>query len=321
MIAKAKMPNSAFAVRVPILLAITNDADNASNRTDNAVAVPIVSSTGIPESIPNAVANKPIATVMTISVPIDEVILLPILTMSANIPIRTPIAAVALKSSDVSINDNTAIAAAITPIATAIAIRLPLHSLASLVARIISAIIDASIPTATIPLAKCCTFMKPSIVATTARRAIDIDIINNVDPTPLRSLPASSVAAINPTIIALNALIAIRPFTKSPGFMPPMIRTVSAMSAIAAAIPNSVDPIFVDSLEYNLVAAISPTMTHVNAIIVARPITNSSGFILDIILTTTVSNSIAPAIPISVEPTLVASLAYKCVIASKATNT
>ena len=166
---------------------------------------------------------------------IDPFALLPANSMRANIPMRDPKHAVAMASFVESIMDKAATAAAITPIATAIAMTLPLTSLAPLVAQIIAVMIAPSKVTARTPFANCLVSTRPSNTAIPARIPIATDTASTVpasftvSPVPLsvviffrafmnrRKAPANAIAFTispilscpasfaTPTIISIDA--------------------------------------------------------------------------------------------------------------------
>ena len=102
-----------------------------------------------------------------------------------------------------------------------------------------------------------------------AMAAIAPEIANSVTPTlPTFVLPdINLVAAISPTIIPPNAVIASVPCSISLGDIPPRSLTTKPMTPIAIPIFNNVLPIasMFSLPDINLVAAISPTIIPLNA--------------------------------------------------------
>ena len=111
--------------------------------------------------------------------------------MIANIPIRAPKHVVATASLVESIIDKAATAAAITPIATAIAMIFPFTSFAPLVAQTIAVIIAPSKVTARTPFINCLVSIRPSNTDIPARipiatdTAIKVPANLTVSPVPL----------------------------------------------------------------------------------------------------------------------------------------
>ena len=161
---------------VPSLLIIAIDTDNESNSVDNDPAEASTDSIGKLDNTYIIPAIKPTATVIAIKDATDPFILPASLVIRANMPITTDKAAVAPASLEPSIIDKTAIAAAITPIATDITIRFPLHSLAPLVALIIPFSTNPRTVTAARPFAKLLTLRRLIITQIPAIIPIAIDI-------------------------------------------------------------------------------------------------------------------------------------------------
>ena len=167
----------------PALLTIAIDADRDSNSIDNEADIPNVDSTGKSFSKYNIPANMPTAAVMIINEPMELFIVPDAFAIKANMPIIMDMDAVAPASFDPSIMDNAATAAAITPIATDIAIRLPFTSFAPLVAQIIAVTTPPKRPTAMIPFVNPFKSIKLRMTATPARMPIATDIANIVPAT------------------------------------------------------------------------------------------------------------------------------------------
>ena len=110
-------PTSADAPVFPTKLRIAAEADNDSNNTDNAAAVPSVCSTGSPAKIYIIPARTVTATVMIIRVLLAPVMNFVDTASTANIPINTDKAAVAPANLLPSIIDKAATDIAITAIA------------------------------------------------------------------------------------------------------------------------------------------------------------------------------------------------------------
>ena len=115
-----------------------------------------------------------------------------------------------------AINDNAATAVAIIAIVTPIAIILPIHCFASFVARIISASIAPSIPTAITPFAKLAMSISPRRIHTPAIIPIAADIAK-IDVPIFSSLPPPNkfVTAISAVKNAIKPIAKPTPFSIS----------------------------------------------------------------------------------------------------------
>ena len=268
----------ADAETLPILLKIANAPDIANNKVDSDTAVGINVSVGIPDKTYKIPASNPIATEIANIEPIAPLKFEAIFSTKANIPITIDKASVAAASFPVSINDNAAIEAAINPIATVIAIMLPLQSCAPFVAYIIAVIIADNRPTAVMPFASPPRSIRLRIMATPAKIPIDKDIASKVAATPLRLFPpASRVAAIRPVTIPPNKVMHTTPLAISLGSIFATILIVSAINIIAADTPIIAEPILPTFFPMSLVAAISPVINPPNNVIQITPFVISEG--------------------------------------------
>ena len=142
--------------------------------------------------------------------------LLPANSMSANIPISAPKHAVAMASLIESIKDNAATAAAITPIATAIAITFPFTSFAPCVALIILVMIMPRTATAITPFASCSVSTRPSRTDIPARSPIATDTASSV-PASFTVSPPLDVILIRADKNAKKTPANLAPFIISSG--------------------------------------------------------------------------------------------------------
>ena len=141
-----------------------------------------------------------------------------------------------------SIIDNTATDAAITPIATAIAIIVPLQFSTSRAVSTIPAITNPSIDTAMTPLANPGKSIIPSSMATPARIAIETDIANSVAAILGESLPIIPTTKARAATITANSLIALNPCSIAAGSIPPRSFTTIDIISMDAAIAKRVVP-------------------------------------------------------------------------------
>ena len=153
--------------------------------------------------------SNPTTTDIAMTEPIAPFTLLAPCSIITNINITIDSAAVAGKSFCHSINDNAATAAAITPIATAIAIIEPLQSSAPSVAAIIPDMNIAKTATAATPFASAGSDIIPSIIDTAAKIATDTLNASNVAPiltisVPLAYLLIATIARTNPANATMN---------------------------------------------------------------------------------------------------------------------
>ena len=236
--------------------------------------------------------------------------------INANMPISIPIATVAPVNFEGSINDRAATAAAITPIATVMTMRLPLQLFTFLVATIINASMALKIPTAVIPFARFSIGIVPNTIATPAKTAIEIDTHKIVEPTLFNSLsPANLVAAIRPVTIPPKKVIPIPALAIDSKDIPPIILAVMDKSNIAAPIARIVGPTLSKSFPANLVAAIRPVTIPPKKVIPIPALAIDSKDIPPIILAATDNKTIAPLILRIVLPMLSISLPANLVAA------
>ena len=182
---------------------------------------------------------------MAIRDPIEPLTFPAWLAIRANMAIKEPRAMVADAKLVGSINDRTAIDAAITAIAIEIAIRSPLQSLAFFVAITIIETMPPNNPIARTPFIKDPKSIKDRRIADAAKIPIATDIASIVDATPLRSFPpASFVAAVSPTMIPASAAKPTPALAISDHSIPAIIFAANVRTIIAAAIDKRVFPRF-----------------------------------------------------------------------------
>ena len=234
---------------------------------------------------------------------------------SENIPIRAERLAVATASLAGSINDSAATAAAIRPIATTSTIRVPLTLVTPRQAAAIRATIEDNIATAVTPLARFSIFMKPSIAATSANIPTAAANAMIVTAALLASGPTILVAAIKPTIRALNRTITPIPFARDVSSIPPIMRTTAASINIAVPMARIVLPILTIFGPAKLVARISADINATSPSIPMAALPISSQDILAISLATNTSTPIAIEI-LKIVPPILAALGPTSFVAS-----
>ena len=205
-------------------------------------------------------ASKPTAMVIVINAPKELFIFDPAFTIRANMPITIESAAVAPANFLVSIKLRIATAPAITPIAIAIAVIVPLQSLASFVARIINAITAPSILTATMPLARFSSFIIPNTIAIAARIPIATDIANNVSAILGASFPTILTTAMRADIIAVRPIRPTAALPISLHSIPAIIFPMPVRISIAPDIANKVEPSLSSPLPGIMVIAVKRPM-------------------------------------------------------------
>ena len=276
--------------------------DIANIRIDSEATAPSASLIGSCAIITITPVSTPIATVNTISEPIALDAAPATFIIPVNINIKIPSAPTAPVNLEGSINDSATTAAAITPIATVIAIKLPLQSFAFAVALIISDIIKDRTPIAIIPGIISLNLIKLSNNAMPARIPIASDIASNVAAIFGASLPANLLIAVSSRIINPNAAMTACPFTISLIGISANIFIVKAIIAIAIAIFINTPPKSPYTNPLFLVIAASNARIPVNPNIANSPFAIAATSILPSLFMTSVSINIAMEILISVPP-------------------
>ena len=264
--------------KTTVIAIINTDKLIAFSSTDSTFKLDNTTSTVAINAITKAIATIPTTPFSAL----DDALII-----TANIAIIDSIAVVPIANFLGSIRDNTTTAAAITPIATVIAIIFPLQSSAFEAARISIAIIIDKQPTAIMPLAKAPIFTNPKTTLTAANMAMAPAINTKVAPSLSDEFPPNFLTTnINSPIITTNISMAMIPLANAGTDTLPSILHTNANMAIEPATCIKVKPILPLSLLNNLVAAMRPTITIDNIIIPASPLPIFSGSIEPNSLTT-----------------------------------
>ena len=290
---------------MPIYLRITKEADIVNINIDNAPAAPRDCSIGSCAIKYNAPASTAIATVIAIIEPIPPFTVGAAFSIRANIPISILRAATAPANLEPSINERAATATAITPIATAIAIMLPMQFWTPLAACIIRAITDERMPTAITPLAKAAKSIHPSIIATPANIAIAADIAMIVAEILPVSLPTNLQTNANPATTPAKNQITFFPFSISCSDIPARILITPANISIDADIVKRAAPRpFTVEPPANLATKAKPANIPINANIGSAAFSSSSADKREASFTTNTIKAMAIAIFINALPNL-----------------
>ena len=235
----------AFIAEAPALLAILIDTANDIINMLNEDAISKVDPMSRLDSRYKIPASAPTTAVMTKMDPMALPIVPDAFAIRANIPITIDKAALTPINFDPSINDNAAIAPAITPIATVMTIKLPFTSLAPFVAQIIAVITAPSIPTAVTPFANPAKSIKLKATDTAAKTPIATDITKIVPATLAICLSFPIVMILtNALVKIINAPIKATPLIISSADNVPTSLQTPTISIRDVDIANNIPPSF-----------------------------------------------------------------------------